>query len=74
MPFPRSPAERQAIARMGANALVAKGLTNTAVARQAFRDKFLDQVDPERAAGEGTSQASRGGAPPSWTSASATSD
>jgi hypothetical protein len=33
---------------MGARALVAKGLTNTAPARQAFRDKFVDVVDPER--------------------------
>ena len=48
MSFPRNPAERQSIARMGGRALVAKGLTNTVVARQAFRDKFLDQVDPER--------------------------
>ena len=46
--MPVSSAERQSISRMGGRALVAKGLTNTAVARQAFRDKFLDQVDPER--------------------------
>ena len=46
--MPESQAERRSISRMGGRALVAKGLTNTAVARQAFRDKFLDQVDPER--------------------------
>jgi len=44
----QSPAERQSISRMGARALVAKGLANTAPARQAFRDKFMDEVDPER--------------------------
>jgi hypothetical protein len=43
-----SPAERQSISSMGGRALVAKGLTNTVAARQAFRDRFLDQVDPER--------------------------
>jgi len=46
--LPLSPAERQSISRMGGRALVVKGRTNTAVARQAFRDKFLDQVDPDR--------------------------
>jgi hypothetical protein len=33
---------------MGGHALKAQGKVNTGPARQAFRDKFLDQVDPER--------------------------
>jgi len=33
---------------MGANALKAQGKVNTGPARQAFRDRFLDQVDPDR--------------------------
>jgi hypothetical protein len=33
---------------MGGNALKAQGKVNTAPARQAFLDKFLDVVDPER--------------------------
>ena len=47
--MPSSPAERKSISRMGGRALVAKGLTNTAVARQAFLDRFANEPDPEAA-------------------------
>jgi len=44
-----SDAERKARARMGGQTVAAKGTVNTATARAAFWQKFLDQVDPERA-------------------------
>lgn len=34
--------------RMGAHSIHARGLTNTAPARAAMEQKFLDQVDPDR--------------------------
>lgn len=43
-----SETERQARARMGGHALRAQGKVNTAPARQALLDKFVDQVDPDR--------------------------
>jgi hypothetical protein len=43
-----SAVERRARARMGGHAVSAQGKVNTAPARQAQLDKFLDQVDPDR--------------------------
>lgn len=42
------PAERSLSASLAAHALHAQGKTNTAPARQAFRDRFRDEVDPQR--------------------------
>ncbi len=43
-----SEVERKARARMGGHAVRAQGKVNTAPARQALLDKFVDEVDPER--------------------------
>jgi hypothetical protein len=42
-----TPAERTLQARLAAHALHAQGGTNTGPARQAFRDRFDREVDPE---------------------------
>lgn len=44
-----SATERSIRGRIGAYELHAQGLTNTAPARKAFNQRFLDEVDPERA-------------------------
>jgi hypothetical protein len=43
-----SATQRSARSRLGGLAVKAQGKVNTATARQAFRDRFLDEVDPER--------------------------
>ena len=46
--MPLSPTERSLRSSIAAHTLHAAGGTNTAPARQAFYDQFVDQVDPER--------------------------
>ena len=43
-----SPAERSLRARIGAHSVHAAGRTNTAPARAAFFESFIDRVDPDR--------------------------
>lgn len=47
-----TPQERTMRARLGAHAMHAQGKTNTAPARAAFEQRFLDEVDPERVLSE----------------------
>ena len=43
-----SPAERTLRARLAAHAQHAQGKTNTQVARDAFNERFYNEVDPDR--------------------------
>jgi hypothetical protein len=43
-----TPAERTLRARLAAHAGHAQGKTNTEPARKAFKERFLDEVDPDR--------------------------
>lgn len=43
-----TPAERVLQGRLGALAVHSRGRTNTAPARGAFNQRFLDEVDPDR--------------------------
>lgn len=45
--MPMTPEERTLRARAAAHALHAQGKTNTGPARQAYTDRFLNQVDPD---------------------------
>jgi hypothetical protein len=47
-----SPAERSLRARIGAHSAHAAGRTNTAPARTAFLESFIDRVDPDRTLSE----------------------
>ena len=43
-----SATEKSIRGKLGAYSLHAQGLTNTAPARKAFNQRFLDEVDPDR--------------------------
>lgn len=43
-----TPEQRSLRAQIGAHRLHAMGRTNTGPARQAFNDRFINEVDPER--------------------------
>lgn len=47
IPTSLTPAERTMRARVAAHAMHAAGKTNTAPARQAMKERFLRQVDPD---------------------------
>jgi hypothetical protein len=46
--MPLTPAQRSQRSRLAAQTRHAQGRTNTAPARAAFEQRFIDQVDPDR--------------------------